>query len=69
MPETHLIPLLLKAALGGGTFRMFGTDYPHHVTTWPHSQEVIEENCAGFPDGLMRKLGRDNAIRIYDLDR
>jgi UDP-glucose-4-epimerase GalE len=26
--ETHLIPLLLKAALGGGTFRMFGTDYP-----------------------------------------
>ena len=48
---------------------MFGTDYPHHVTTWPHSQGVIEENCAGFPAALMRKLGRDNAIRIYNLDR
>ena len=47
---------------------MFGTDYPHHVTTWPHSEEVIQENCEGFPASLMRKLGRDNAIRIYDLD-
>ena len=47
---------------------MFGTDYPHHVTTWPHSEEVIQENCEGFPPSLMRKLGRDNAIRIYDLD-
>lgn len=26
--ETHLIPLLLKAALTGGAFRIFGTDYP-----------------------------------------
>ena len=47
---------------------MFGTDYPHHVTTWPHSEEVIQENCEGFPASLMRRLGRDNAIRIYDLD-
>ena len=47
---------------------MFGTDYPHPVTTWPHSEEVIQENCEGFPPSLMRKLGRDNAIRIYDLD-
>ncbi len=26
--ETHLIPLLLNAALNGGSFRIFGTDYP-----------------------------------------
>jgi UDP-arabinose 4-epimerase len=26
-PETHLIPLAIGAALGGGTLRIFGTDY------------------------------------------
>ena len=27
-PETHLIPLVIEAALGGAALRVFGTDYP-----------------------------------------
>lgn len=27
-PETHLIPLTIYAAMGGGSLRVFGTDYP-----------------------------------------
>ncbi len=27
-PETHLIPLAIRAALGGGMLKVFGTDYP-----------------------------------------
>lgn len=27
-PETHLIPLVIKAAMTGGSVRIFGTDYP-----------------------------------------
>jgi len=27
-PETHLVPLVLRAALGRGPLRLFGTDYP-----------------------------------------
>jgi UDP-arabinose 4-epimerase len=27
-PETHLIPLAIRAALGGAPLRVFGTDYP-----------------------------------------
>ncbi len=27
-PETHLIPLILRAAMEGGEIRVFGTDYP-----------------------------------------
>ena len=27
-PETHLIPNLLKAAVQGSPFKLFGTDYP-----------------------------------------
>ena len=47
---------------------MFGNDYPHHVTTWPHSDRVLEENCAGFPTSLKLRLGRENAIRVFNLD-
>ena len=27
-PETHIIPLALRAAMGEGAFKIFGTDYP-----------------------------------------
>ena len=29
-PETHLIPLVLRAALDGSSVKIFGTDYPTH---------------------------------------
>jgi predicted TIM-barrel fold metal-dependent hydrolase len=47
---------------------LFGTDYPHHVTSFPYSREVLEKNSQGFSQNLMRKLGRENAIRAYNLD-
>ena len=47
---------------------LFGTDYPHHVTSFPYSKEVLEKNCQGLPMSVTRKLGRENAIRAYNLD-
>ncbi|MGH7847090.1 MAG: amidohydrolase family protein [Candidatus Binatia bacterium] len=47
---------------------LFGTDYPHHVTSFPYSREVLEKNSRGFSQNLMRKLGRENGIRAYNLD-
>jgi len=47
---------------------LFGTDYPHHVTSFPYSRDVLEKNSQGFSQNLMRKLGRENAIRVYNLD-
>jgi predicted TIM-barrel fold metal-dependent hydrolase len=47
---------------------LFGTDYPHHVTSFPYSRDVLEKNSQGFSKGLIRKLGRENAIRAYHLD-
>ncbi|HET8562448.1 MAG TPA: amidohydrolase family protein, partial [Candidatus Binatia bacterium] len=59
---------VLTTPLYGEDNFLWGSDYPHHVTTWPHSGETFEANCQGFPPSLARKLGRDNAIRVYNLN-
>ena len=46
---------------------MWASDYPHFQTIWPRSEQILEENCAGLPAGLARKLGRDNVNKLYKL--
>ncbi|HTI88745.1 MAG TPA: amidohydrolase family protein [Alphaproteobacteria bacterium] len=46
---------------------MFASDYPHHVSTWPNSHAVLERSCQGLPASIMRKLGRDNANRVFNM--
>lgn len=46
---------------------MWASDYPHFQTIWPHSANVLEENCEGLKPGLARKLGRDNINAFYKL--
>ena len=58
---------ILTAPVFGENNYMFAADYPHHVSTWPHSHAVLEANCAGMPDSLVRKVGRDNANRLFNL--
>jgi predicted TIM-barrel fold metal-dependent hydrolase len=59
---------VLGTPLFGADNFIWGGDYPHHVTSWPYSRENLAANCEGFSDSLARKLGRENAIRIYNLD-
>jgi uncharacterized protein len=58
---------VLGTPLFGADNFLWGGDYPHHVTSWPYSRETLAASCEGFPDTLTRKLGRDNAIRVYNL--
>lgn len=58
---------ILTCPVYGENNFMFAADYPHHVSTWPHSHETLEENCAGMPDALVRKVGRENANRVFNL--
>lgn len=58
---------ILTTPLFGEDNFMFASDYPHHVSTWPHSHKILADNCAGLPPHVMRKLGRDNANRIFNL--
>jgi predicted TIM-barrel fold metal-dependent hydrolase len=47
---------------------MWSSDYPHTVSTWPHSQEVVERDFQGVPESEKWQMVRDNAIQLYGLD-
>jgi len=65
-PETHLIPLVIKAALDGTSVPVFGTDYPTpdgtcirdyiHVTDLAHAHLLA-----------LRKLDQERISGIYNL--
>ena len=46
---------------------MWSTDFPHPVTSWPDSQDVIEKVFDTIPDDERRKMLCDNAVRIWHL--
>ena len=45
----------------------FEVDYPHADGTWPHTREVAEKMFAGLDEATVRKLTRDNTIRMLGL--
>lgn len=60
--------------LGPATWKFFGednymwaSDFPHADSTFPNSLKVIDENFAGVPAGVTRKMVFDNANRLYDM--
>ena len=47
---------------------MWASDYPHGDSTWPQSQQAIEESGLGQLDPeSRRKIVWDNAARIYGI--
>jgi predicted TIM-barrel fold metal-dependent hydrolase len=46
----------------------FETDYPHVDSTWPYTRKIFAEQMAELDDATMRKIARDNAIRMLRLD-
>jgi predicted TIM-barrel fold metal-dependent hydrolase len=47
---------------------MWSSDYPHTVSTWPHSQEVVARDLQGVPEAESRKIVWGNAARLYGFD-
>jgi predicted TIM-barrel fold metal-dependent hydrolase len=47
---------------------MWSSDYPHTVSTWPHSQEIVARDYAEVPEAEKRKIVRANVIALYGLD-
>jgi len=54
-------------SFGEETF-MWGSDFPHSDSTYPHSREVIDKNFAGVPDSTRRKIVYENAARLYGIE-
>jgi uncharacterized protein len=46
---------------------MFGSDYPHLASTWPYSQQVIEEQMQSLSPEIRRKILRDNACALFGI--
>ena len=47
---------------------MWSTDFPHIVTHWPRSLEVMEQQFAGVPDDEKELMLAGNAVRFFRLD-
>ena len=58
---------VLTTPVYGADNYLWASDYPHGVTTWPYSQDAFERNCKGIEPEIKRKLGRDNAAKLYGL--
>ena len=48
---------------------LFGRDFPHHESTWPHTRAFLQDAFAGVPDDEARLMLGENGIRFFDLDR
>jgi predicted TIM-barrel fold metal-dependent hydrolase len=60
--------------LGPATYQFFGednymwaSDFPHADSTFPNSRKVIEENFAGVPERVTRKIVFETANRLYSM--
>ncbi len=57
---------VLSAEVIGADALAFGTDFPHHVSTWPETARVVAENLAGLDDLSVRtKILAGNVERLY----
>ena len=52
----------------GAESLMWGSDYPHGDGVWPESDRYIEEQFAGLPPDVVRKITCDNAVEFYRLN-
>ncbi len=60
-------PGILTLESTGSDILMWGSDYPHNDSTWPNSQQVIEQMLRGVAPADRRKIVYGNAAALYRL--
>jgi predicted TIM-barrel fold metal-dependent hydrolase len=58
----HNLPLTGAQAL------LWGSDYPHHEGTYPHSRETVERLAKDVADDDVQRVFRQNAIDLFNFD-
>jgi predicted TIM-barrel fold metal-dependent hydrolase len=58
----HNLPLTGARAL------LWGSDYPHHEGTYPHSKETVARLAKDVPDDDRERVFRKNAIDLFHFD-
>jgi predicted TIM-barrel fold metal-dependent hydrolase len=51
----------------GADIFMWGSDYPHNDSSWPHSRQVITDTLTGLTEADQQKLVHDNAARVFGI--
>jgi predicted TIM-barrel fold metal-dependent hydrolase len=64
----HKVEVDRRHEIGVDTI-LFGRDYPHPESTWPHTREWLQEAFVGVPEDEVRAMLGENAIRFAGLDR
>ena len=58
--------MLTREAIGVETL-MWGSDFPHHDSVWPHSRETLDMVFEGMPADVRRAATVDNVAKLYGL--
>ena len=61
-------PAILTRELIGLDNLMWGSDYPHVDSTWPCSQQVLDEIFEGVPQDERERITRGNVVELYELE-
>jgi uncharacterized protein len=64
--QSDLVGLHLVDFFGEGHM-MWASDYPHHDSTWPFSQEIVDRETAHLTPEVRREVLRDNAAALYGI--
>ena len=56
---------MLPTSVFGENNFMWASDYSHGNTTFPYSQQTMERLSAGLDPSVKRKVGRENANKLY----
>ena len=47
---------------------MWGSDFPHSASNWPHSDRLFDRMFDGVDDGVKAKMVNGNAVDFFHLD-
>jgi predicted TIM-barrel fold metal-dependent hydrolase len=64
----HKVEVEMRHEIGVDTI-LFGRDYPHFESTWPHTTKWLQDAFHGVPEPELRMMLGENAIRFFELDR
>ena len=56
-----------RHSIGVGNI-MWSSDYPHTVSSWPNSQEVVDRHMVDVPEDEKLGIIRGNCAKLYGLD-
>jgi predicted TIM-barrel fold metal-dependent hydrolase len=59
--------ILTRGGIGPNVL-LWGNDYPHHDSIWPHSMAILERTMEGVPDDEVRQMCFDNTVKLYGID-